>query len=270
MTPPRKINIDDVDFGAIDNMVANMAQEFLADAVSTLGDIGVLISETKAGKVDTGYTLQTVRREIHTLKGQGGSFGFPALTVIAHRLENYLHDVLTLTQRQMDDVLIFIDRLQEIADGGTNPDNEAVSRIVRALPAKGASNDDFQDVSGLEILLVAGSRIVRRAIEGELNKRGFRVVTVASPIGVFESAIRTRPDMIIASAVMDKISGVDLARALKSMKPTRDIPFALLTSFDASHPELRDLPDDVSLVHHDRDINAELDQAVRCLLPPAA
>jgi len=267
MKPPR--NLDEMDFGAIDNMVANMAQDFLADAVSILGDLGVLISETKAGKVDTGYTLQTVRREIHTLKGQGGSFGFPSITAIAHRLENYLHDLQTLTPRQMDDALVFIDRLQEIADAGANPDDDEVSRIVRSLPAKGAAKDDFQETSGLEILLVAGSRIVRRAIEGELNKRGFRVVTVASPIDVFESAIRTRPDMIIASAVMDKISGIDLARALKSMTPTRHIPFALLTSFDESHPELRDLPDDVSLVHHDRDISAELDEAVRRLLPSA-
>jgi PleD family two-component response regulator len=137
------------------------------------------------------------------------------------------------------------------------------------LPAKGAAKGDFQEVSNIEILLVAGSRIVRRAVEGELNKRGFRVVTVESPIEVFETVIRTRPDMVIASAVMNKISGIDLARALRSMVATRDIPFALLTSFDASHPELRDLPDDIGLVHHDRDINAELDSAVKCLIPAA-
>ena len=76
--------------------------------------------------------------------------------------------------------------------------------------------------------------------------------------------------MVIASAVMDKISGIDLARALKSMTATRHIPFALLTSFDAKHPELRQLPDDVALVHHDRDNNAELDEAVKCLNPSAS
>ena len=157
--------------------------------------------------------------------------------------------------------------MQEIADSGINPEDDEVSAIVRTLPAKGAAKDDFQEVGNLEILLVAGSRIVRRAVEAELCKRAFRVVTVESPIDVFETVIRTRPDMIIASAVMNKISGIDLACALKSMKATRDIPFALLTSFDESHPELRHLPEDVTLVHHDRDINAELDGAVKCLLP---
>ncbi len=265
MTTPRKIT--EVKFGAIDDLVANLAQDFLVDAVDTLGNLGLLVSETHEGKVDTGYTLQTIRREIHTLKGQGGSFGFPSITVIAHRLENYLVDLETLNTRQLDDILKFLDRMQEISDGGINPEDDEVSRIVRTLPAQGAAKDDFKEASNHEILLVAGSRIVRRAVEGELNKRGFRVVTVESPIDVFETIIRTRPDMVIASAIMDEISGIDLARALKSMSATRDIPFALLTSFDATHPELRDLPDDVALVHHDRDINAELDEAVKCLTP---
>ena len=101
----------DVDFGAIDDLVSNLAQEFLVDSVETLGNLGLLVSETHDGKVDGGYTLQTVRREIHTLKGQGSSFGFPSITAIAHRLENYLVDLETLETRQLDDVLIFLDRL---------------------------------------------------------------------------------------------------------------------------------------------------------------
>ena len=179
MNTPR--NTTDVDFGAIDDLVANLTQEFLVDAVETLGTLGLLVSETHDGKIDTGYTLQTIRREIHTLKGQRGSFGFPSLTVISHRLENYLVDLETLNTRQLDDVQTFLDRMQEISDSGVNPDDDEVSRIVRTLPAKGAAKDDFQEASGLEILLVAGLRIVRRAVEGELNKRGFRVVTVEPP-----------------------------------------------------------------------------------------
>lgn len=260
--PPNKA---DAAIGAMDDLIANLAQEFLTDSVDTLGTLGQLVSETKTGGIDTGYTLQTVRREVHTLKGQGSSFGFPSITTIAHRLENYLVELETLNERHLDDVLKFIDRMQEIAESGVNPDDDEVSNIVRALPAKGASTDEFEEVSNQEILLIVGSRVVRRAVETALNKRGFRVVTVESPIEVFETVIRTPPDMIIASAVMDKVSGIDLARALKSMTATSEIPFALLTSFDESNPLLRQLPDDVSLVRHDRDINAELDAAVRSL-----
>ena len=116
--------------------------------------------------------------------------------------------------------------------------------------------------SDLEILLVTSSRILGRAVEGELTRRGYRVVTVKSSLDVFETAVRTRPDLIIASAIMDGVSGIDLARALQVMRPTSGLRFALLTSFDANHPELRQLPDDVALVHHDRDMDNELTAAL--------
>ena len=93
MSRPR--NLTDVYFGAIDDLIANLAHEFLVDAVDTLGNLGLLVSETQQGTVDPGYTLQTVRREIHTLKGLGSTYGFPSITVIAHRFDNYLVDLET-------------------------------------------------------------------------------------------------------------------------------------------------------------------------------
>lgn len=142
MTPPQKSPADTL--SGMDELISNLAQEFLTDAVDTLGSLGQLITETQSGGVDTGYTLQTVRREIHTLKGQGSSFGYPSITVIAHRLENYLVELETLSSRHLDDILKFVDRMQEIADTGVNPDDEDVSNIVRTLPAKGASGDAFE------------------------------------------------------------------------------------------------------------------------------
>ena len=70
-------------------------------------------------------------------------------------------------------------------------------------------------------------------------------------------------DMVIASVIVVKISGIDLACApQKSMSSIHDIPFTLLTSFDLPHPELRQLPDSVTLVHHNLNIDTELDAAV--------
>jgi len=45
------------------------------------------------------------------------------------------------------------------------------------------------------------------------------------------------------------------------MSSIHDIPFTLLTSFDLSHRELRQLPDSVTLVHHNLNIDTELDAA---------
>ena len=246
----------------MDRVIGTLGQEFLVDAADTLGQLGIKVSRAIESGQHIAELMAEVRRETHTLKGLGGSFGYPALSVIAHRLEDYLAAVEAPSARQLQEILPFLDRMQEIAESGENPGDDALSRIVRSLPAKGSAVDDYQAVSDLEVLLVASSRILGRAVEGELNKRGYRVVTVKSAIEVFETAIRTRPDMIIASAVMDGISGIDLARALKAIRQTRKIPFVLLTSFERGHPELRGLPDEAALIHHDRAIDEELNQAI--------
>jgi hypothetical protein len=69
--------------------------------------------------------------------------------------------------------------------------------------------------------------------------------------------------MVIASAVMDGIGGVDLALAFSAMSATRDIPFVLLTGFQRSHPELHELPPSITLVRHDLDLDSEVERALR-------
>ena len=124
-----------------DAIIANLTHEFLVDAADRLGELGILVSKAIAGELDMPSVLADIRREVHTLKGTGSTFGFPSVTVIAHHLENYLADLETLDIRLLDDVLRFFDRMQDITDSGENPDDEALAGIVRALPAKGAAGD---------------------------------------------------------------------------------------------------------------------------------
>jgi CheY-like chemotaxis protein len=63
-----------------------------------------------------------------------------------------------------------------------------------------------------------------------------------------EMAVRTVPDYIIVSGVLDELSGIDLACAFSSMPTTSKIPVSLLTSMAADSPELKKLPPAVSLI----------------------
>lgn len=246
------------DFDQIENIIHDLGQEYLVDVAETLLTLSEVVERTRNETAEAAQALLTIRREAHNLKGLGGSFGFPSITLIAHRLENYLSGLDDLKTHQLDDVLAFLDAMQDIVDRAAEPGDDDVSRIVRSLPAKGAAKEDFQPTSDLEILLVAASSVLGHAVETKLNDLGFRVVTVKSSIDAFETAIRARPDMIIASAVMKNVGGVDLARAFQAMTVTREIPFVLLTSFDRDHAELRELPDSVGLIHHDRDLDNEI------------
>ena len=77
-----------------------------------------------------------------------------------------------------------------------------------------------------------------------------------------EFAVRARPDLIITSAVMTGVSGIDLSRAFAAMAVTEDLPMAVLTSFDKNHPELRKLPSQVAVIRLDKTLEEDLAEVI--------
>ena len=92
------------------------------------------------------------------------------------------------------------------------------------------------------------SRVVRRMVETELAECGYRVNFAKTPWEAFELAVCTLPDIIITSVVMDHISGAELARALGEVGAVRNTQFAVLTSFEPGHAELRGIPQQVEII----------------------
>ena len=75
-----------------------------------------------------------------------------------------------------------------------------------------------------------------------------RVTILQNSFQAIEMAVRTVPDYIIVSGVLDELSGIDLASAFSAMPTTQKIPVSLLTSMDANSHELKKLPPVVSLI----------------------
>lgn len=248
----------------LDRVLEALSQEFRADAVDTLDRLAARLDIVAAGDASEAEDLlRMLLRDAHTLKGQGGSFNFPSITLIAHRLEDYLCRLSALESRHVVDVRRFIDTMAGILESGVDPGDAECSRLLRELPAKGAALSDYRSVRDMEVLLVATSSVVARAVDAKLHAHGVRVVWLRKPLAAFETAIRSRPDMVIAAALMEGVNGIDLARAFAAMSATRNIPFVLLTSFDRNHPELRGLPSSTGFIRHDLDLDGQIDEAIR-------
>ena len=78
------------------------------------------------------------------------------------------------------------------------------------------------------------------------------MVTGTEPFTTIETAIRTCRDLIFAAAVMEDLSGIDLACALRAMPISRDLPFVLVTSLEPTHPSFVALPPTVPKVRWGR------------------
>ena len=251
--------MNDVSAYLDDKVFAQLRQDFLADARDRLD-----VMETAAGsaEADGAQALLTVRREAHNLKGLGTSFGFPAITVIAHLLEDFAAEMTTLSGRYVADALTFIDCMRGIADQAEDPGDKRLGEILRTLPAHATPDFEVGESLQIEVLLMVPSQTLRRMLTSELRALGGRVNTVHSPWQGLEMAARTAPDLVISSAVIDQVSGIDMARALRAMSATEKLPIALITSLADDHPELKRLPRDVAIIHLGKSLSEDLGDAV--------
>ncbi len=233
----------EMDYDAIIDRLRDEFQDFANDA---LDDLDRLVASGRENDEASEQIIEAVRRCCHNLKGMGNSFGFPLITLISHRMEDFFAGKKSLGEQLLKDAQCFVDRMREVMEGGV--DGIAEADVVRTLPAKSGFEVDDVVKQDVEVLLVMPRSTTTQIVEHELQACGYRVVTETEPFNAIETAVRTSPELIIASAVMETLSGIDLACALHAMPASRDLPFMLLTSLDPEHACFADLPHSVPVV----------------------
>jgi len=247
----------------MEEMMARLRLEFQETADDRLGEMEELLNAARKGAADDPDNMDSFRRLAHSLKGMGGTFGYPLISVISHRLEDFLEDAEILEAALIDDTQIFLDRMRDVMDGVFEPDDPKTSEIVRALPAKRSAFDiSSAKVLDIEVMTVMPKGMTTKIVENELKACGYRVNNVENPFEALQLTVRTKPDMIVTSGILPGLSGVDLACALKAMPATCDIPVLLFTSYDAEHASLVALPDTVSLVRKGNMFSEDLAEAL--------
>lgn len=223
--------------------------EFRDEATQHIAEMNRLLDEIATqGPQDS--LLEDFRRHGHELQGAGRSFGYPVLTMIAHRLGTYLDDMNEWQARSQADLQTFVDKLGEMLERRTQPVDEEIASIVRALPSiinQSFSENDVE-IRNVEILLVTPARAVAKLIAQQIKACGFRVTTLADPVEALGMTLRLRPDMVLTSQVMSGLNGVDLLRALKAIEVTEKIPGAVLTSQDLAAAAFSRLPEGTAII----------------------
>ncbi len=242
-----------------DPIVAELRQEFLRDAAERIEVIHETL-ETINGSGDG--VLLAIRREAHNLKGMGGCFDFPVVSLIARRLEDYLSGLQAVDARHVADIKVFAGHLDKIIASGQDLDDEAAVVLLRRLPAHPAPAPECLECRDVEALLVSPSLAVSQITAHALRTLGWRVTTARSAAEAIEIAVRARPDLVVTSAVMDGVSGIDLVRALAAMSATEDLPSAVLTSFSKEHQQLKNLPPEVPVISLGRALSENLAEVI--------
>lgn len=230
---------------SIDNITVQVESDFELEVRDELASFEVLASNMRTQ--DAAACLTAFHEGLDKLMTLRSSVDKPLFELLLRRMENYLSDLAEPTDDQIGDIEAFLDLMHGILDGEVGGEvNEA--EFFRSLPVqRPADLEDFRHLD-LEILVVDTNKTAARIVGRELANCGYRVATANRSFEALELAIRTQPDMIIASGILDEMSGVDLAAALAVIQPTEAIPFALLTSSDPNDAALKRLPDSVAVM----------------------
>ena len=82
------------------------------------------------------------------------------------------------------------------------------------------------------ILLAEDDRILRKAGETALRKRGYDVVAAVDGEEALAKAREDPPDLVLLDVMMPKVHGFDVLRGLKGDPRLRDIPVIMLTNLE--------------------------------------
>lgn len=80
------------------------------------------------------------------------------------------------------------------------------------------------------ILAVDDEVHIRRLIEVNLLRSGYRVTTAADGREALDSIRQERPDMVVLDVMMPHVDGHEVLRRLKLDPETREIPVVMLTA----------------------------------------
>ena len=235
--------------GATAEMVQALLDEFVEETLDTLGEL----STNPAALAD----LEAIRRLAFDIKGQAQNFGLGNVALVAQRLENYLGVVDRLDARGQADLAVYLDSLIDTLEGKIPADADT-ALLARRLPARPSGFDPAEvQIQDIEVLLVMLHGAQTRFVE-----RGYRVSIATSPFAATEQVVRTKPDMVVISAVMPDLSGVNLVAALAAMPETRNIPVALITSLEPEDEQLKLLPPNIPVIRKGASFGDDLVEAL--------
>ena len=118
----------------IESVLEQLRLEYIENSQDKLNTIDSLIGDlSKFVGEEWRKSYIEFQREIHSVKGTAGSYGFQVVTEIAHSLENYLETSNNLETKQLNDIQLYVDKIRWIFESGKNPNNNVTTEIFQEL-----------------------------------------------------------------------------------------------------------------------------------------
>ena len=244
MTTENQNNIGSFDLANAD---LEQLQENLDDALEQTQKVDGILDDITAGRKYPADLVFAVSGLIALLTRISATNGYQVFGIVAHRLDEYVRAAKDLPPKVINDFHSYMGVIEDLLDDRENIPKDA-SDLVRRLPANGGFDSEDIEVRSIEVMLVMLQDTATRYVERELHQCGYRVTRINNVFDALPNIVRTKPDLVIISGVMQELNGIDLAIGLSAMPATRNVPIALITSLGETDGYLSLLPENVPII----------------------
>lgn len=202
----------------------------LPDRVAGLEE-QVLQLEQDEGFADV---YQKLFREVHSLKGSGGTYGFTVITTICHQLEDLLKEESevsqSFSQEIIDGLLQYIDLLRQVPECYQSGDTE-----LAAVKANLSNLQDTVLAGDYRCLVVEGSTTTQKMVSLVLADEQVEISFASDGFEALERLLQEEFDLLITSMATGQLNGKALIAATRlSDSVNANIPTILLTTSETS------------------------------------
>lgn len=205
-------------------ILAQMKEGFLETAHEKLDRMEEILQMFASKEGGNDDLQEEFLRDVHSLKGLGGTFQMPLVTKICHALEEYLEGETELSGSIVDNALLYVDRIVDLIES----DEGKYSNWLEGLAHK--NDETAQDQVGSEplVLLACSDKNRLSVLNKAFSENDFQVISTASPYEAFEIAIGKKPVIIVISQTLGAMDGADLLRCLSASRALSRVKFAMI------------------------------------------
>ena len=246
----------------LEMILADMRQDFIENTRDKLEGLEDEIEALRFGDDSGENNILEIKRVIHSIKGAGGSFGFPTISKVAHGLEDYLETSGDISTIAAEDLMVFVQTLTDILVAGEEPDEDLAHMMLRSLPT-GRRQSGARALDKGSAVMIMPRGVQRKIISQELAQLGYKVSILDKAIEAIDMSLTLKPDFVITTHALERMTGVELAWALQMFEATRNVQVAVVTADDITNQMLESLPPRTTLIKKGPRFSLELMSFIR-------
>lgn len=204
-------------------LLARMREDFVAELPERYDrlEAGVLALER-----DAPDAFDELFRQVHSLKGAGGTFGLPMITTICHQFESFISEAKGDFHRKAASfALKYVDLLRRASCDAAKKDD---SRLVIAQDLEQLRLSSMR--ASASVLLVDPSASMRKLYQNWMSPLSLRIVSLTHGLHALERLLQEPFDLLVASRELPDLNALAIVAALREAGGrNRNIPVILIS-----------------------------------------